>query len=159
LTAAFDVHVSQTSLKLCHEWPILRRVIEGVRQTQYSYLLHLHRKRTSEVDRRSFERFNAQLPIQISPVFFDGENLELLDLAQPFIPAVTNDLTLRGVGFIHQQLLFGDYAVVHCDLLNPGGIALLLSLRWTNVRDNGQFKSGGRFEGLVTTRSLSDSFD
>lgn len=158
MTAAIDLHALHQPLFLCRDWRNLRRVVEGIRQTQYAYLLRSRRRSTTETDRRAYERFNAQVPIRVTPILFDGESVERLDPEQPTIPAVTHDLTLRGIGFTHRQLLFGDYVMLNCDLLHPAGMALLLSLRWANVRNDGLFKSGGRFEGLIATES-STAFD
>lgn len=134
---------------LCHSKATLRRVLEDLCQTEYSHLF-VSRRKTITDDRRTSERFSIQVPIQITPVTFDGERVECLDPGLPAIHAMTRDLTLRGVGFMHQQLLCGDYALLACDLLNRHDVSLLVELRWTNCRKDAAYMSGGRFESLVS---------
>lgn len=104
-------------------------------------------------DRRSYERFCLQVPFYVTPVAFDGERVEVLDDGSSAVPALTRDLTMRGVGFTHQQLLFGDYAVIECPFLDRDHAALLLAFRWSNIRNNGSYMSGGRFEALLASVS------
>lgn len=107
------------------------------------------RKESDPWDRRSYERFCLKVHFYVTPVAFDGETIEVLDSSCSAVPAITRDLTIRGVGFTHHQLLFGDYAVVECPFLDRGKLALLLALRWSNLRDNGCYMSGGRFEAIL----------
>lgn len=129
----------------------IRRVLKRLRHSEYSSLLSRRRDRAHDPwDRRNYERFSLQVHFYVTPVAFDGETVEVLDRAYSAIPATTRDLTLRGVGFTHHQLLFGEYAVIECPFLDGSNVALLLALRWSNLRNNGCFMSGGRFEAILS---------
>lgn len=128
----------------------IRRLLERLRRSEYSSLLSARRRKTSDAwDRRSSERFCLKVRFYVTPVAFDGETIEVLDGNYSAIPAMTRDLTVRGVGFTHHQLLFGEYAVIECPFLDRGNLALLLALRWSNIRNNGCYMSGGRFEAIL----------
>lgn len=129
----------------------IRRLLKRLRDSEYSLLLRSRRRQSSDDrDRRTHERFSLQVPILVTPALFDGERIEA-EAGALAIPAVTTDLTLRGVGFTHGELLCAEYAIITCDLLNREGLGLLFSFRWSNVPECGLYLSGGRFEALVST--------
>jgi hypothetical protein len=128
----------------------IRRLFKRLRRSEYSSLLSGRRRKAGDPwDRRSYERFCLKVGFYVTPVAFDGEAVEVLDASSSAVPAMTRDLTIRGVGFTHQQLLFGDYAVVECPFLDCENVALLLAFRWSNIRNDGCYMSGGRFEALL----------
>lgn len=132
------------------ERPRLRRLLKRLRCSEYSSLLTRRRRKAKDPwDRRNYERFSLQVHFYVTPVTFDGETVDVLDAGYSAIPAMTRDLTVRGVGFTHHQLLFGEYAVIECPFLDSSNVALLLALRWSNIRNNGCFMSGGRFEAIL----------
>ena len=132
-----------------HDRARVRRLLERLRRSEFSSLLSGRRRIASDSwDRRSYERFCLKVHCYVTPVVFDGETVEVLDGSWA-VPAMTRDLTIRGVGFTHHQLLFGEYAVIECPFLERGNVALLLALRWSNIRNNGCYMSGGRFEAIL----------
>lgn len=149
--------VENTSLVASSEcWSVhhgrarIRRLLKRLRRSEYSSLLSGRRRRADDPwDRRSYERFCLNVHFYVTPVAFDGETVDVLDGGSSAVPAMTRDLTIRGVGFTHHQLLFGDYAVVECPFLDRDNVALLLAFRWSNIRSDGCYMSGGRFEALL----------
>lgn len=135
----------------------IRRLLERLRRSEYSSLLSGRRLRAGDAwDRRSYERFSLKVHFYVTPVAFDGETVDVLDGRCSAVPAMTRDLTIRGVGFTHHQLLFGDYAVIECPFLDRSNFALLLALRWSNIRNNGCYMSGGRFEAILSAEAKAD---
>ncbi|NIL96430.1 MAG: hypothetical protein GTO53_03415, partial [Planctomycetales bacterium] len=62
--------------------------------------------------------------------------------------AITKDVSLRGVGFTHELLFEGDYALVTFDLMDVGPVSLLVEIRWSNRERGPTYMTGGRFVGI-----------
>ena len=63
--------------------------------------------------------------------------------------AVTKDVSLRGIGFTHDEPLEAQHLLVTFDLLNEESAWLLLEIRWANRGEFSSYMSGGRFLGIV----------
>jgi hypothetical protein len=91
------------------------------------------------------------VPVYVAPATFDGKHAELLGHGETSILAVTRDLSLRGVGFVHDEQLCGAYAIVTFDLLDAEPVSLLLEVRWSNLPRGCAYMSGGRFLAISET--------
>jgi hypothetical protein len=90
------------------------------------------------------------MPIHVTPVTFDGWQAEPARDAA-LLSAVTRDVSLRGVGFMHEAPLRGHYAIVTFDLMDDSPVSLLLEVRWSNVRSGDARMSGGMFLAVADT--------
>ena len=95
-----------------------------------------------------------QRPVYVIPATFDGKYVETLETEEIF--AITRDLSLRGIGFTHDDQFEGEYAVVFFDDINEESVSLLLEVRWSNLEQadysyvTGAFyMSGGKFLGII----------
>ena len=129
---------------------MLRRIKRSLRMAD---LCLFGRRRPARVasylDRRQYDRSPVEMPITIQSAAFDGEHATLADPEASEFLAMTRDVSLRGVGFLHDDPFEGHYAVVTFDLLDGRPASLLLEVRWSNVPRLGSYMSGGRFLGIV----------
>ena len=87
-------------------------------------------------------------PVYVIPATFDGKYVETLETNVIF--AITRDISLRGIGFTHDDQFEGSYAIVFFDDINEESVSLLLEVRWSNVEQDGHsYMSGGRFLGII----------
>jgi len=91
------------------------------------------------------------MPIYVTPAAFDGMCVEPLEDRENVMLAVTKDVSLRGVGFTHDEPFLADYAIVTFDLSGEGPVSLLLEIRWSNLRRDYAYMSGGTFLGVTET--------
>jgi len=102
------------------------------------------------IERRSRFRSAVQIPIYIVPVTFDGRSAAGVPGAGE-IQAFTRDVSLRGVGFTHDEMLDAEFAVATFDLVDDEPVSLLLELRWSNLRQGGSpYMSGSTFCGVAS---------
>ena len=103
------------------------------------------------VERRSWERSPVQMPIYVTPAVFDGTHAESLEGAESEMLAVTRDVSLRGIGFTHDEPLEAAYAIITFDFLDDETISLLMDVRWSKSESADSYMSGGRFVGIIRT--------
>lgn len=103
------------------------------------------------VGNRAHGRAPVQMPIYVTPAAFDGICVEPLEGPENVMLAVTRDVSLRGVGFTHDEPFLADYAIVTFDLWGEGPVSLLLEIRWSNLGKNHAYMSGGTFLGITET--------
>lgn len=101
------------------------------------------------LDRRLRDRSPVEIPIYVTPAAFDGWHVKPCDNVEREILAITKDVSLRGVGFRHDELLEGHYAIVVFDLIDDLPVSLLLEIRWLNLQRTDFYLSGGRFIGIT----------
>lgn len=101
------------------------------------------------LDRRGCVRSRVEMPVYVTPVGFDGQQIERLSSAQEEILAFTRDVSRRGVGFTHDEPFCGDYAIVTFDLLDGRPASLALEVRWSNIESGFVYMTGGRFFGIA----------
>ena len=93
-------------------------------------------------------------PIYVTPVAFDGRYARITDDGEPTFLAVTRDVTLRGIGFTHDEPLDASHAIVTFDLRNGVRVSLLLDVQWSNFKREYAYLSGGTFIGLTDAPEL-----
>lgn len=106
------------------------------------------------LDRRYEDRSPLEMPIYVVPAVFDGRYAELIEGGATEMLAMTRDVSLRGVGFLHDEPLEGNHAVITWDLLDGRPVSLLLVVRWSNIERNGSYMSGGRFLGITESLDI-----
>jgi hypothetical protein len=94
------------------------------------------------------------MPIYVTPAVFDGRRVESLKDGVSEILAITREVSLRGIGFTHDEPFEGDYAVVTFDLMDGDAVSLLLEVRWSNIERGYSYMSGGRFLGITEPPDL-----
>lgn len=155
MAGASPVAKRQRELLIRRDLPTVRDVLRRVRDSDRLAPLCLFGRHTLEevldyVDRRDSSRDPVRMPVYVVPVFFDGQYANPIQPGKTII-AVTRDVSLRGIGFTHDEPFEGDYAVVTFDLLNEQPVSLLLSVRWRNLRRGSAYASGGRFLAISET--------
>ena len=100
------------------------------------------------LERRAGDRPAVQRPVYVIPATFDGKYVEAVETDAIF--AITRDISLRAIGFTHDDQFEGEYAIVFFDDINEESVSLLLEVRWSNVNQDGHsYMSGGRFVGII----------
>lgn len=132
---------------------VILRLLRSLGQTEHFADLHLTRRRPlaggtrNFQNRRSTDRTSVQIPILVTAVNFDGQIVRCQ--TDSALRAVSRDLSLGGIGFIHDEPLAGDYAIVTFDLRDGNSASVLLEVRWSNRAQGSHYMSGGRFQGIV----------
>ncbi len=134
----------------------VRKVLRRIRHSQPLADLCLFGRRKpgrmlEYIERRDRDRSPVQMLIYVTPATFDGSHAEPLEDDESVIYAVTKDVSLRGVGFTHDEPLQADYAIVTFDLLDENSVTLLLEVRWSNLEESNSYMSGGSFLGIMET--------
>ena len=134
---------------------LLRRIKRSVRLADLFLFGRRNPARTLDyLDRRECVRSPVEMPIYVTPAVFDGRHVESLGDGVSEILAITRDVSLRGIGFTHDEPFEGDYAVVTFDLMDGDAVSLLLEVRWSNIERGYSYMSGGRFLGITETPDL-----
>ena len=134
---------------------LLQRVRQSVRQADSSLFGRPSQDRMLEyVERRGRGRSATTTPIYVTPAVFDGRDVEPLEAGACGMLAVTNDVSLRGVGFTHDEPFEADYAIVTFDLMDGPSVTLLLEVRWANLKRGYSYMSGDRFLGITETADV-----
>ena len=97
------------------------------------------------IEHRNCVRGPVRMPVYVTPVAFDGRHAQPLEHDGRSMLAVTRDLSLRGIGFTHDEPLHEAYAVVTFDLLDDPPVSVLLEVHWSNLQRGRAYMSGGRF--------------
>ena len=149
----------------------VRELLRRIRDNQGLAYLHLFGRRTpigiQYDERRDRDRVPvlAEMPIYVTPAAFDGSLVEPLEGGGGVIFADAMDVSLRGLGFTHDDPFLADYAIVtFCEYWvdancpkhswRTGGedsVSLLLEIRWSNVERDDSYMSGGKFLGITET--------
>ena len=87
--------------------------------------------------------------IYVTGVSFDGKLAKVFTDNQGELLAVTKDVSLRGIGFTHDEPFEGNFAIVTFDLIDATPVLLLLDVRWSNLPWKYSYMSGGRFVGIA----------
>jgi hypothetical protein len=152
MTAALAIG-EQTRYRVRRDLRTIKKVLRQIRHSEQLANHCLFGRRTPArlldyVERRAFERPPVQLPIYVTPADFDGRYALVREVDDGQNLAFTKDVSLRGVGFTHDELFEGDYALVNFDLLDAGPVSLLVEIRWSNLESRQTYMSGGRFVGI-----------
>lgn len=101
------------------------------------------------LERRDRDRSPVDMPIYVTPAAFDGWHVRICEGVNIEMVAITKDVSLRGIGFRHDEPLECHYAIVMFDAMDGFTASLLLELRWSNREGGDSYMSGGRFLGII----------
>ncbi|HUS40349.1 MAG TPA: hypothetical protein VMX74_12910 [Pirellulales bacterium] len=140
--------------RICRNRRTIRRALHKIRKNEDLADVFLFGRRTTArnldfVERRAADREPVQLPIYVTSVSFDGKQVEVPPDSQAEILAITKDVSLRGIGFTHDEPFEGEFAIVTFDMIDATPVSLLLDVRWSNLEWGYAYMSGGRFLGIV----------
>lgn len=100
---------------------------------------------STDESRRS-SRVSLNLPVQIAPVIMAEGNAQVLDEGEP---GEVVDLSLRGLSLSHAELFMHYFCLVTFTLPSSEPLALLVEILWTVRETKEEFRSGGRFVGVI----------
>ena len=143
----------QQRLAVRRDLPAVRRILRRIKHTEKLVALNLFDRRKAVqtldyLERRSINHASVELPIYVMPVDFDGRHTHNMEEAECIL-AITKDVSLRGIGFTHDEPFEAHYAIVTFDLLDNNAVELLLEVRWSNRKTGLSQMSGGIFLGVV----------
>lgn len=104
-------------------------------------------------DRRRARRVQLQIPVTFTSVEEVGEREDFVEICGPEQIAITRDLSLQGLGIVHDMRLLTDLAVIQFDIPGESPISMLFEARWTTRKTRYSFVSGGRLVGVVVSDS------
>ena len=107
----------------------------------------------TNLDRRSAVRNRLQIPAYLAPAIVDG--LRVSPGASESLLVVTRDISITGIGMVHDHPLEQDHYIAEFDVMQKEPIRLLLSIFWSRPIDDWSFRSGSQVIGLLRpTRSV-----
>ena len=156
MAMAASTVIERARLAVRRDLRTVRKILRRIRHSQRLADLNLFGRRTPArmldyIERRDRDRSPVQMLIYVTPAAFDGRNVEPLEDGECEMLAVTRDVSLRGVGFTHDEPFQAHYAIVTFDLLDEDAVSLLLEVRWSNLESDNLYMSGGRFLGITET--------
>lgn len=95
---------------------------------------------------RKSARVSVNVPVQIASVVMSEGNAQVLD-GETFGEVV--DLSLRGLSLTHPDLFMHYFCLVTISLPTSETVSLLVEILWTVRETKEQFRSGGRFVGVI----------
>ncbi|MCA9078559.1 MAG: hypothetical protein KDA93_26265 [Planctomycetaceae bacterium] len=104
---------------------------------------------STHCDRRSGRRVQMQIPVVFTSVEEAGNSDDFVEVCGPDQIAVTRDLSLQGLGIVHDMRLMTDLALIQFDIPGESQITMLFEARWTTRKTRYSFVSGGRLIGVV----------
>ncbi|NIP87326.1 MAG: hypothetical protein GTO03_17935 [Planctomycetales bacterium] len=143
----------QVRFRIRRDLRTIKKVLRQIRQSEHLASHCLFGRRTEarlldHVERRVAQRAPLELPIYVTVADYDGRDAVVWEIEGGEALAITKDVSLRGVGFTHEEPFEGDYALVTFELLDAEPISLLVEMRWTNLVRGRLYLSGGRFVGI-----------
>ena len=159
MTAKPSAAPRPTKLAVRRDLPTVRKMLRRIKYSVRLADLALFGRRNPErmadyLDRRHHDRSPVEIPVYVLPVEFDGWHAARIEGADTELLAMTKDVSLRGIGLLHDELLEGNHAVVTIDVLDGRPASLLLEIRWSNIERRGTYMSGGRFLGVSDSPDL-----
>ena len=156
MAMAASTVIERQRLAVRRDLRIVRNTLKQFRRSQRLADLGPFGRRTAArtleyVEHRSHRRMPVQMPIYVTPATFDGKYAESLEGAESEMLAVTKNVSLRGIGFTHDEPLESDYAIITFDLLEDKSVSLLLHVRWSQPEWGYSYMSGGTFVGIIET--------
>lgn len=104
---------------------------------------------STHCDRRGSRRVQMQIPVVFTSVEEAGDSDDFVEVCGPDQIAITRDLSLQGLGIVHDMRLMTDLALIQFDIPGESQITMLFEARWTTRKTRYSFVSGGRLIGVV----------
>jgi hypothetical protein len=140
----------------------LRRVLRDENRHEILFGSNEHRvpdrtplsKETGETlfelsERRSCRRVPLQRVVHVTPVVLENGTLCVPVTAKSSFLAYTSDLSMRGLGFTHDEPLMTRHAVITFDLIHQESVSLLIEITWTRCLADRSYRSGGKFVAIT----------
>ncbi len=146
---------------VCQDVRKIRALFKRIRRDERFADLSLFKRRSADQlerqdERRARDRRPLCWPIEISPVNFEDGLIDFVERPLGETHVYSQDVTLRGISFLHTEPLQTPYVVINCALTESDSVSLLLQIRWTAAGWEQPFPgcgkflmSGGRFLGIV----------
>lgn len=99
------------------------------------------------LNRRFEYRLHIQLPVYIRPASRRGLSVFVDPDASPLL-AVTRDISLHGMGLVHDRPWPHRWFVVEFDVFDKLPLTLLVESRWTGEIDSYSHRTGGEIKGV-----------
>ncbi|QDT48187.1 hypothetical protein Pan258_22270 [Symmachiella dynata] len=141
--------------------PAIQCLLKRIRHDERFADLSLFKRRCPndqlrQDERRARDRYPLCWPIEVLPVNFDEGVIEYVDCPLGEIQVYSQDVTLRGISFLHSEPLQTSHAVLTYAPAEEESISLLLEICWTAAGWEQPFPgcgkflmSGGKFLGIV----------
>jgi PilZ domain len=97
-------------------------------------------------DLRQSARAPVSVPVQIASVIMANGNAEVLDVG---VSGEVVDLSLHGLSLTHSELFMHFFCLVTFSLPTSESISMVAEILWTIRETKDQFRSGGRFVGVI----------
>lgn len=121
----------------------LRQILRCERETR-----QLISGRELAGERRREPRLSLQVPINLRPCRVRGLSISAPDDAPPFL-ALTSNISLSGVGFVHDQPFCDTTCLAEFDVADVRPLLLVVGLCWTAQPYPFAYRSGGRILGVA----------
>lgn len=108
-------------------------------------------------ERRARGRVPVRRAVHVVPVVMEGGVLRAAQTSQAFEMARTIDVSVGGVGLVHDGELPTRHAILTFDLMDEGVVSLLVQIIWSRCRADRQYSSGGKFLAVCATREFLDT--
>lgn len=128
----------------------VRRIVRRIRHETRRWP-HPERCAANRPERRAYRRTRVQWPVHVTPASLHADSLRIPVDAVGSIIGYTIDVSLRGVGLIHDEPILTQHAIVTFDLWEGGPLSLLIEIMWSRYREDYAYRSGGKF--LAVTRT------
>lgn len=99
-------------------------------------------------ERRLEPRQSLRVPINLRPARVRGLTIHSPAESAPFL-ALTRNVSLGGVGFVHDEPLPAPLLIAEFDVGDPEPLLLLVEARWTAQPAPHAYRSGVRVLGVV----------
>jgi hypothetical protein len=100
-------------------------------------------------DRRECRRARLQIPAIVVPVDLDEHRPDVATICGGEQIAVTRDISLLGIGLVHDEPLASDHLLLQFDIPGEEPVSLLLQVRWTKRTGRYSHCSGGRIVSVA----------
>lgn len=104
------------------------------------------------IERRARCRIPVRQPVHVTPVVMREDRLYRPRPGQTSVLAHTTDVSLSGIGLVHDEPLPTHHAIVTFELVTDDSPSLLIEIEWTYGGEARPYRSGARFIAVV--RSL-----
>ena len=109
------------------------------------------------LERRSDTRLPFQRPVEVTPLEKDDAPLDTS--GSQSVTAYTRDISVGGVGLLHDQPITSNRVLLTFELLGGETVSLVALLTWCRYLGDFWYSSGGRLIGVVqplVQQSLED---
>lgn len=100
-------------------------------------------------ERRHSARVPMHVPVQLTLMEVEDGDVRLAEGRRTILEGITTDLSLRGIGFSHENPLASRHVAVTFELPDAPPVSLLVEICWSLPQDGGGHHSGGRFLSLI----------